>query len=87
MERKQLEVYSEASNYGIVRMPGRSYPGCVIQGDSLRIVLHEIRGIARLAQGHDNIELQECIADLEASIADRLSHYQAVLREHGIDIP
>lgn len=38
MERKELEVFSEASNYGIVRMPGRQFPGCVVQGDSLSIM-------------------------------------------------
>jgi hypothetical protein len=87
MNLKELEVFSESVNYGIVRMPGRSYPGCVIQGDSLRVILHEIQEIARLAQGRDIFELQECIAALEEKIADRLSHYQSVLRDHGIDIP
>ena len=38
MEIKQIEVYSELSNYGIVRMPGRHFPGAVIQGDSLHIL-------------------------------------------------
>ena len=34
MEVKPLEVFSEDSNFGVVRMPGRSYPGCVIQGET-----------------------------------------------------
>jgi len=35
MERKEVEVLSEASNYAVIRMPGRHFPGYVVQGDSL----------------------------------------------------
>src|SRR5262245_33936650 len=35
MEKLELEVYSQATNQAIVKMPGRRYPGLVIQGDSM----------------------------------------------------
>jgi hypothetical protein len=37
MERIEIEVYSQATNQAIVRMPNRKFPGCVIQGDSLSV--------------------------------------------------
>lgn len=37
MEDDRVKVLSRQSNAAVVRMPGRSFPGVVLQGDSLRI--------------------------------------------------
>jgi hypothetical protein len=49
MEIKEIEVFSEMSNYAIVRMPGRHFPGCVIQGDSLSVLLNNAEEVCSLA--------------------------------------
>ena len=46
METKFIDVFSELSNYAIVRMPDREFLGCVIQGDSLAILCRLARSIA-----------------------------------------
>jgi hypothetical protein len=38
MTKMEIEVYSEATNQAVVQMPGRQFPGSVIQGDSLSIL-------------------------------------------------
>ncbi len=45
MEVVPIEVYSQDSNFGILKMPARNYPGCVIQGDSLRILVSNAKYI------------------------------------------
>ena len=34
----QLEMWSEQVNSAVVRVPGRRFPGVVVQGDSLSIL-------------------------------------------------
>ena len=87
MERKELEVFSEECNYAIVRMPDRSFPGCVIQGDSLSILLHCAERASALAAGTGDAELIDEIEELRESLADRLNHYAHVLKAHGMGLP
>lgn len=87
MERIELDVFSQESNYGIVRMPGRSFPGCVIQGDSLAILLRTVmRVLDRVSRVGDE-ELVDDVGDVVESLRDRLQHYESVLSEHSIQLP
>jgi hypothetical protein len=89
MEVKPLEVYAEDSNFGVVRMPGRSYPGAVIQGDSLRILWGTAKQVVEgVRAGRTNdVEFLEAVEDLYNSLLDRLLHYQEALRREGFDMP
>lgn len=87
MERKEVEVYSEVSNYGIVRMPGRNFPGAVVQGDSLSILCNQARRIVQHAENGTDTELIEEAKELLDLLEDRLSHYEQVLAEHQIPLP
>jgi len=84
-----LEVYSSESNYAVIKPPGRNYPGCVIQGDSLGILCRTALNVARLVRQSDlsNEDLLGNIEDLTNSLVCRMLHYQRVLDEHGIDYP
>lgn len=87
MEWKQLEVFSEESNFAIVRMPGRNFPGCVIQGDSLSNLLKHVQELRLRAKASGDAELIDLADDVSRAIATRLDHYEAVLHEHGIPLP
>jgi hypothetical protein len=87
MESKSLDVFSETSNYGIVRMPGRRFPGCVIQGDSLANLLSAAAVILRESRSFENRPLAEAARELYDALSDRLDHYEAVLEEHGMELP
>lgn len=78
MESIPLEVYSTLSNYAIIKPPGRQFPGCVIQGDSLNILCKSALMIARHATA-GTLTDEEClgeIEDLTNSLVDRLLHYR-----------
>jgi len=89
MEVKPLEVFSEACNHGIVRMPGRNYPGCVLQGDSLKILwglAKHIREGVRSGRTEDE-DFVDSVERLHDSLLGRLLHYQEVLLREGFDLP
>jgi hypothetical protein len=87
MEAKEIEVFSEISNYAIVRMPGRKFPGCVIQGDSLSILLNNAERVYSLAMETGNEDLIGEAEVLRDALEERLYHYEGVLRALGIDLP
>jgi hypothetical protein len=83
-EIKSIEVFSEASNMAIVRMPGRRFPGMVIQGDSLSIFVslaEQIRQKTPRGPAHEEAD------ELSRLLNERLAHYQRVLSENGIELP
>jgi len=87
MERKDVEVFAEASNYAIVRMPGRQFPGYVVQGDSLSILCSLAGLIHRNVTRLGDDELADDAAELLGFLEDRLKHYEQVLAENKIELP
>ncbi|MFO0798293.1 MAG: hypothetical protein U0804_12520 [Gemmataceae bacterium] len=89
MEVKPVEVYAEDSNYGVVRMPGRNYPGAVIQGDSLKILWGTAREVVEGVRAGrlDDEDFLVAVEELHNALLGRLLHYQEVLRREGFDLP
>jgi hypothetical protein len=87
MDHKELEVFSEECNYGIVRMPGRHFPGCVLQGDPLSILLRCAEQAYAIALVTKNSDLIDEIESLKESLKNRLQHYEQVLEAHVMDLP
>ena len=89
METLPLDVYSTRPNMAIVRAPGRKFPGMVIQGDSLHILWDCAKCVSdRLRQLKiDDAELLGEVESLLEDLEERLSHYENVLAENGIDLP
>lgn len=81
-------ILGAASNIGVVQMPGRNYPGVVIQGDPLYSMLFRALDIAqelkKLSYGED-IYIQ--IPDLVSELRNRLIFYEATLEQHGFNKP
>ena len=87
METKTVEIYSEASNFAIVRVPGRRFPGCVIQGDSLSILLAHAKIVLEKVRGSNDEDLLSSAEELVESLQSRLDHYERVLAAHQIELP
>ena len=89
MEVVPLEVYATESNYAVIKPPGRNYPGCVIQGDSLSILCTAARSVAELIRnyGVKDEELLWEAQELANSLIGRILHYQRVLDTHQIKYP
>jgi hypothetical protein len=89
MEIEPLEVYARESNYAVIKPPGRNYPGCVIQGDSLASLCRMAGAIAKFAASSKikNDDFLRTVQELNNSLVGRLLHYQEVLSQHGIAFP
>jgi len=87
MSAAMVEVLDSTTNAAIVRMPGRSFPGVVIQGDSLKILVDLAGSIfAKAAEGRCEGLVEEA-EELASSLERQLRHYEAVLRGHGLTLP
>lgn len=68
-------------------MPGRKFPGVVVQGDSLNILLGLANSILDRAMATGNTELVDDAQELRQLLAGRLRYYEATLQRHGIELP
>lgn len=89
MKTITLNVFSEQSNQAVVQMPGRAFPGSIIQGDSLSILCSEAKEISSrlkaMACGVE--ELLYPAQEHQEKLLDRLLHYQNVLADHNAPLP
>ena len=70
-----------------LRTPGRRFPGVVIQGDSLHVIVQQVNEIARLSDGTLNSELHYAIVELRENLGRYVGVYEDALREHNIPLP
>jgi hypothetical protein len=87
MKQIQIEVLSETLNCPIVQMPGRKYPGVVLQGDSLRILLDSAEEIRQLCNSAQNSELAIAVNSIREKLAGYVACYEQVMNEAGRDLP
>lgn len=82
------EILSHQTNAAVVQLPGRRFPGIVIQGDTLASLVRAADDICRLAT---NAGSSRDLRFEAASLRDRLrvfqAHYETVLASHGIELP
>ena|ERR1700722_15824183 len=87
MAAETAEILSHISNSGIVQLPGRRFPGIVIQGDTLsgmfdgaRYLLNEFK------RSHDEERFYETLMFAQ-QLQGQLLHYETTLEKHGISLP
>jgi hypothetical protein len=80
----EVKLLSEPTNYAVVHLPGRAYPGVVFQGDSLNTLINELRRVSI----ESDVEGRSVVL---GNIVERLEGvqkgYEAVLDREGIDTP
>src|SRR5512139_3980006 len=87
MEYMDLEVYSQSIDRGVVRMPSQSFPGLVLQGETLNSLLKLSRSTYEKSLNTTDTELVDTSRQLMESIQKLVSHYEATLNRHNIPLP
>ena len=82
MREEKIEIYSDASNYAVMRHPGRNYPGILVQGDSLSILCKRADEVRQQFDLGDTKEALGVLDELREMLWDRLAHYKSVMAEH-----
>ena len=88
VEIVEVELFTAPGNNAIVRLPGRAFPGVLVQGDTLSIVREHVAAAARLLASLDGAleasdQLGIALDDLDAMLDD----YERVLEANGFPRP
>ena len=86
MRVEPVDIYSDASNAAVLRHPGRRYPGCLIQGDSLFALVQTLRTV-QLESARLSEDASDGLTQVAEYLAELLAHYRAVLVAHDIELP
>lgn len=78
------KLLSEPTNYAIVQLPGRQFPGIVFQGDSLSCLIADLREAATETNAS---EAALALNDVIDRLANVLKRYEEVLDREGIPTP
>ena len=87
MEYMELEVYSQSIDRGVVRMPSQSFPGLVLQGETLSSLLRLAKLTCEKMPITTEQDLLDTAHELEERIQKLVSHYEATLGKHNIPLP
>jgi hypothetical protein len=87
MEYMELEVYSQSINRGIVKMPSQSFPGLLLQGETLASLLKLAKKAHEKSQNTSDTELIEVSRELMESLQKLVSHFESTLNRHDIPLP
>ena len=84
MKKVDVDIFHETSNLAVIRMPGRQFPGILIQGDSLFAIYTLVSKLRNLLS---ESELFELATEIEAPLIERLKIYEDALEAHGMSLP
>ncbi|MFB7239345.1 hypothetical protein ACFCXK_31775 [Streptomyces sp. NPDC056269] len=87
MERVEAELLTDGANDAVVRLPGRNFPGVLIQGDTLSMLRSDVAELAELCATGDLEEARHVASLLHAHLEATLQRYTQALRTHGISRP
>ncbi|WP_406369361.1 hypothetical protein OG788_05660 [Streptomyces sp. NBC_00647] len=87
MKRIEAELFSDGGNDAVVRMPGRRFPGVLVQGDSLHILRGDMAEVVESCERGDLEEARGSAGLLLMHLDALLARYEAALGEHEIPRP
>ena len=79
-----VKLLSEPTNYAVVHLPGRAFPGIVFQGDSLNALISDLKEVAAEA---DADEKAYGLNSVIKGLTEVQRHYEAVLKRQRISLP
>ncbi|MFI6562755.1 DUF6959 family protein [Streptomyces sp. NPDC050534] len=83
MERVEAELFTDAGNDAVVRLPGRRFPGVLVQGDTLRILSADVAELVELCAVGDLEEARQAASLLQEELGAKLQRYTDALDAHG----
>lgn len=84
---EHFELLSRPVNYAVVRLPGRKFPGVVIQGDTLNALVQSLKHMSTLLQAGQVEALAAEIEEVQEKLRGAIAHYETVCAGQGITLP
>lgn len=77
-------LMTEPHNYAVVQLPGRQFPGVVVQGDSLNNIVSLIKGSINEPDENERFEI---LKEVEGILSGALEGYKKVLLDADVELP
>lgn len=87
MELVEVEILSDAVNSAVLRVPGRRFPGVVLQGDTLATLVRDLRSAVAALDSQEISNARDDVQSVLDRLVDAQSFYEASLRQHGVRLP
>jgi hypothetical protein len=87
MKKIEIEILAEGSNCPIVKTPGRKFPGILLQGDSLKVLLDAATEIYEISSHEANDELHAAVGELKDKLAGFVAAYEKAMHANGLELP
>lgn len=87
MKTEVVEILSDASNNAVIRHPNRSFPGSLIQGDSLHALISNVNEAKRELESGNLEEVSDILESILDDLRERMDIYKAALKENNIGLP
>ncbi|MEV4517657.1 hypothetical protein AB0K00_52955 [Dactylosporangium sp. NPDC049525] len=87
MARVEVEMMTGQHNYAVLRLPGRRFPGVLVQGDSLSALNDEAQRALALLQAGDTAAAEEELTYVANHLASLIAGYVRVLDGAGMPLP
>lgn len=79
-----IDLLSDQSNGSVIQLPGRQFPGLVIQGDTL-LILHE--DLLEILEYDLPEEVKDDLEDIVSRVRSMLDRYKTVVISEGRELP
>ncbi len=86
MKIESVEIYSDAPNNAVMRHPGRKFPGILLQGDNLHVMVASLRYVMANDASLDK-EPAGRLREVAERMEEMLAHYRSVLTANHIQLP
>ncbi|WP_435189406.1 DUF6959 family protein [Streptomyces sp. bgisy126] len=83
MERVEAELFTDGGNDAVVRLPGRRFPGLLVQGDTLSTLATDVAELVELCAAGDLEEARQAADLLQQALGTKLQRYTDALDAHG----
>ncbi|MGW0554419.1 DUF6959 family protein [Streptomyces sp. NPDC002926] len=87
MERVEAELFTDGGNNAVVRLPGRRFPGVLVQGDFLSILRRDVAAVVEASDRGDDAEARDTAGLLLEDLDELLARFSAALEAHAIPLP
>lgn len=87
MNEVPMELFSDEGNNAVLRLPGRQYPGVLIQGDTLHGLVERLSEAISALERKEFAEAEEVIRHLEVEFREVQSRYESAVRRGGVPLP
>ncbi len=83
----EVNLLSRPINFAVVQLPGRKFPGVVVQGDTLHSLLKRVDELMQLLKSGEADEVSVGLEDIRDQLMEAMMHYERVCADRGITLP